>query len=204
MNYDHYMFISPPRPKSAIPSDRLAIYDGNGWIAQPKLNGTYNCIAVGPDKTIIAAKRDGKRHARWRFDENNSRAFKTLPKERWYVFCAELLNDKTPHIKNVNYIHDILVCNGKVLIGTTYPERHKILQGLFPDAAPNPLGYTEIDRYTWLAQVYDSDFQSLYSQLSVQVECEGLVLKNTTTRLSLGDTTLGMVKCRKPTKNYSF
>ena len=213
MNYDRYMFIPPPRPTSATHPAKLNLYDGHGWLAQSKLNGTYNVIAVGPKidengvflgTQIIATKRDGKKHVRWSFTEESARLFKQLPGKGWYVICAELRNDKTPHIKNINYIHDLIVADGECLVGKTYPERYALLLELFPEGKDKGLGYAVLDEHTWLATTHASGFTSLYERFTKADECEGLVLKNTATKFTLGDTTLGMVKCRIPHKNYGF
>ncbi len=202
--YTEYKHLPPPRPKHAIHPSGLKVFDGRGWIAQPKLNGEYNIVAVTPERNLISSKRDGKKHVRWAFDEASAKAFKAIPGKGWYVFCCELLHNKTPHIKNVNYIHDILAFNSEQLDTTTYPERHALLRGLFPTIGKSDQGYHIINDNLWLADIFLKDFNSLYLKLTYAPECEGLVLKNVSTRLSFEDPSKGMVKCRKPTKNYGF
>ncbi len=114
------------------------------------------------------------------------------------------MNNKTPNIKNVNYIHDILVADGKRLDGLTYPQRHVLLRGLFPTIAKSPEGHYIINDNLWLADVHFKDFGMLFHKLTYSPECEGLVLKNNSTTLSFVDPSRGLVKCRRPAKSYNF
>ena len=79
MIYDTYKFLKPPRPITAIPPHRLVNYEGRGWIAQAKLNGTYNIVTVTPNGQLLAATRDGQVHKQWEFDKDSAKAFKDLP-----------------------------------------------------------------------------------------------------------------------------
>lgn len=202
--FNEYKFLTPPRPKTSIPPTSLRAYEGRGWLAQAKLNGDYNIVAITPQRSLITSTREGKKHTRWQFDEASSRAFRQIPGNKWYVICCELMNNKTPHLKNINYIHDILVADGKRLDGLTYPQRHVLLRGLFPTIAKSPEGYYIINDNLWLADVHFKDFGMLFHKLTHSPECEGLVLKNISTPLSFVDPSRGLVKCRRPSKSYNF
>lgn len=208
MNYDKFSFFLPPRPEHKItPSLMLSKSFQKDWVAQAKMNGTYNFIGIAPDKSMHCLKRDGTPHLQWAPGPENVKAFANLPGDGWYVFMAELLNDKTPHIKNINYIHDVIVDCGELLVGSTYLERHIRLRSLFESTKhPDYDHYEVIDDNTWLATIYknSADFGSVYARLIQQPEIEGFVLKQTTQQLSMVDMCRGMVKIRKPTKNYGF
>lgn len=204
--YNSFKFFKPPRPEIKIPKGMLGHYGDGNWVAQAKLNGTYNIIGVAPDKSLHCLKRDGTAHRNWKPSEATRKAFERLPGDGWYVFCAELMNDKTPHIKNVNYIHDVIVANGQMLVGTKYIGRHLLLRDLLTSYHHNQ-HYRIVDDHTWIANLFFADakpFITVYEDITTQPEIEGLVLKNINQELSLADMTLGMVKCRKPHKNYGF
>jgi hypothetical protein len=208
MNYSKFTFFSPPRPENkASPSFLMNNRFQKGWVAQAKMNGTYNFIGVAPDKSLHCLKRDGSAHLNWQPGPANAAAFKDLPGDGWYVFMAELMNDKVPGFRNINYIHDIIVDSGEMLLGSTYVERHFRLHTLFDVKKDSDHDhYMVIDDHTWLATIYEKpgDFPAIYSRLIQSREIEGLVLKNVTTPLSLSDMCRGMVKVRRPTKNYGF
>lgn len=205
--YPSFKFFYPPRPENKVPVGMLGRYEDGSWIAQAKMNGTYNIIGVAPDKTLHCLKRDGSNHRNWRPNHETIKAFQNLPGDGWYVFCAELMNDKTPHIKNVNYIHDIIVANGDMLAGSKYIGRHNLLQNLLKPKHCNSKHYKIVDDNTWVATVFHHDdlsFKEVYHDIIQRPEIEGLVLKNTSTELSIADMSRGMVKVRKPHKNYGF
>jgi hypothetical protein len=212
MNYNKFTFFSPPRPENKVsPSFLLNSRFQEGWVGQAKMNGTYNFIGVAPDKSLHCLKRDGTEHRNWRPGPANAAAFANLPGDGWYVFMAELMNDKVgrPDLKNINYIHDIIVDSGEMLVGSTYLERYCRLRSLFDvrsAIARDADHYYVIDEHTWLASIYEEpkEFASIYSRLIQEQEIEGLVLKNVHTRLSVVDMCRGMVKVRRPTKNYGF
>jgi hypothetical protein len=194
----------PPRPSKAIPVGILKSLTEDRWIAQPKMNGTYSVIVSDPDMGLSSYRRDLTRHRRWNFTKNSSKAFTKL-KGTW-VICAELLNDKTTTIKDTNYLHDVLVANGRLLVGLTYPERLEILRAAFPKAKDLEEGamYLTIDSNTWLAKSFSGPFEPLFREWSKVAECEGIVLKSKHIKLSMTDPSAGQIKCRKPTKNYGF
>lgn len=204
LTYERYKFIPPPRPKTTIHPSRLNLYDGRGWLAQAKFNGVYNIVTVGDTRELYAMGRTGKRHKTWHFSEASSKAFKAIPGHGWWVFCCELLDSKTPHLRDINFIHDILVADSHYLVGKTFAERHLILRNLFPIDDESEMGYLIVNENTWIANTFSKNFQDLYYRFTEADAIEGLVLKAAATPLSLANTSSGLVKCRKPTKNYGF
>ena len=137
-------------------------------------------------------------------------AFLGLP-GGWYVFTAELLHSKVPGLRNINYIHDILVTDSEHLTGTTFAERQALLSRLFPDAVEHVSGgYRVINPNTWLANNHTANFATMFKTISEKrnPEDEGLVLKNPTARLAFCLTATSnsawQAKCRIPHKNYAF
>lgn len=166
-------------------------------------------------RQLICMPRHGPAHPHrgWSPNANAGHIFKRLPGDDWYVFAAELLHAKTPHIKHTNYVYDILVDNGEYLIGTTFAERQaRLYEILLNLAIGNPADFVShfvIDENLWLAKSHPagSDFRSLYKRLE-KSEDEGLVLKNPNARLELCYREQAnrdwQVKCRKEHKNFSF
>lgn len=202
--YNSFKFFKPPRPEVKIPRGLIGHYEDGQWVAQAKMNGTYNIIGVSPDKTLHCLKRDGDQHRNWKPTQETIRAFMSLPGKGWYVFCAELMNDKTPHIKNVNYIHDLIVDDGVMLVGSTYLNRYKRLNELLQPRPNEHHHYNIVDDNTWVATIFEDNFKEVYDNITERPEIEGLVFKNVETNLSLANMSRGMVKCRKLTKNYGF
>jgi hypothetical protein len=204
--YNSFRFFKPPRPEIKIPVGMLPHYEDGSWVAQAKMNGTYNIIGVSPEKTLHCLKRDGDKHRNWQPTADTIKAFRNLPGDGWYVFCAELMNDKTPHIKNINYIHDIVVADGQMLVGSKYLDRYALLVDLLQPKQHTEQHYNIVDDRTWVATIFTNEysFREVYRHITTQSEIEGLVLKSVDTQLSLADMSRGMVKCRKLTKNYGF
>jgi hypothetical protein len=210
MKYNQFSYLYPPRPDAAIPPAMLNLYEARGFVAQTKKNGTSNVMAVSPDRKITAMTRHKTDHKLWSPDAITQHAFLDLH-GGWYVFVAELLHSKVPGLRHTNYINDILVADGEHLTGTTFAERQALLAELFPNAVEHISGgYKVIDSNTWLAENFHSGFSALFETMTSrqQPEDEGLVLKNPNTKLAFCTTASSnsawQVKCRKPTRNFSF
>ena len=108
----------------------------------------------------------------------------------------------------INYINDMLVCNGEYLIGSTFSSRQEKLKNLFLKGnEEKTISHYVIDTHTWLARTYRKGFVTLFNRLD-QPEIEGLVCKHPDAPLNYcvnaNSNTEWQLKCRKPTKNYSF
>lgn len=197
-------YISPPRAENAIPPGLLKTYQRKNWIAQIKKNGTNSVIFVAPDKTVTAMGRHNNGHKLWEFTKASEALFKTLPGHGWYVLNAELMHSKVAGMRDINYIHDILVEDGDYLLGTTYAQRYARLLMLFlKDHAKGTNSHFILDDHTWLAKNHSGSFVDLFDSLSAP-EDEGLVLKNLQGRLVPKDNSGWSVKCRRPHKNFGF
>ena len=226
MRYEEYSYLWPPRPgkAQAFPATRLTAREQQtGAWATIKKQGTSNGLYVGPDRRVRAMNRHRGEHKLWAPIAQTHLTFRDLPGTGWYVFTAELLHSKVGHasqtstgqpLRNINYIHDILVADGDYLVGTTYTDRQALLQTLFPDTV-EPLrgvGYRVIDPYTWLAVNYKPNlrnpgFAALFQSLTLP-EDEGLVLKMPEARLQYchkeDANDRWQFKCRRPSGNVGF
>lgn len=209
MNYgDTYSYLWPPRPDQAVAPQMMGMLERQGYIAQIKKNGTCNVIAVGPNKEIVVKSRHKDDHKLWTPDLNKLSAFRSLPGKGWYVFVAELIHSKVPGLRDINYIHDILVCDGEYLVGVSQADRHAMLVKLFKATDfPETYSHWVIDEYTWVARQFTSGFKAMFDGLDAP-EDEGLVFKLPKKPLGIcakqTSNNSGMLKSRKAHKNFSF
>ena len=204
--YSKWQFLSPPRPEQVIASATIGFYEAQGWIGQYKKNGTCTLIGVAPDGSIEHLTRHNTPHKRWALTDKTRKLASFCPKGKWTVFVAELMNEKTPTIKDTLYIFDIVVADSKQLIGTTFIERQSYLTDLFP----TPIGETS-SHYTmtdnlWLAKPIISDLEATFALIRAQKDLsnEGLVLKNPSGVLEMmrpGGNQGWQVKVRVPVPN---
>jgi len=203
LHKNFYTFIPPPRAEKQVPILLLPFYEKLGWWAQIKKNGTNSVISRLPDGSLHAWTREGDDHKAWAFSDASAAIFKRLTPGS-HVINAELLHSKTPHIKDTHYIHDILVYEGKLLTGTTYAERYKILQALFlHNPIDSCLSHYTLDDHTWLARNIRDNFQIYYEGLT-KPEDEGMVIKNPHAILRTTNDASWLVKIRRTHENYSF
>jgi len=222
MKYDSFRYYYPPRADGKpMPAALLPGWEERGYWASIKKNGTCNLIDITPDREIICKTRhpaiEKGDHRAWKPDNRTVRPFLNLPGTGWYKFLGELMNGKVKGIRHINYIHDILVCDGEPLVGMTFAERQKILAELFPNTtAPDPkdaelygIGYTMIDEHTWLAKNYlpSTNYFNLFRSLTAPAD-EGLVLKKPTATLAIcareDSNTSWQTKVRRPTTTNHF
>ncbi len=206
MRFEEWTYLWPPRPDKAVSKGVLHFYENLGWVAQVKLNGTCTVLGVAPDRSVRAMTRHNDDHKMWKPSETTAAAFKKLPGNGWYVFVSELMHTKVSGIRDINYIHDILVADGEHLIGLSLAARQALLHSLFKVKKPT-LSHYVIDDHTWLVREYSDDFTELFEQLD-RPEFEGLVLKNpkaTLASCTRATSNSGwQVKSRKPLKNFNF
>ncbi len=209
MRFDSYTYLWPPRPEQAVQRQMMGFYQQRGFVAQAKMNGTCNVLAVSPDKHIVAMSRHNAPHKLWTPTSKSSAAFAALPGKGWYVFVAELMHSKVPGIKDVNYVNDVLVADGEYLVGTNFMDRYKRLKSLFLRGGEGETrSHHVINANTWLAKTYmGGNFGMLFDALD-RPEIEGLVLKNPEATLAMclkpAANSHWQVKIRRQTKNYGF
>jgi hypothetical protein len=208
--YQEFRFITPPRAEAKQSPLFLERYEGRGFVGSVKKNGTNSVIFVPPDRAPFAYERHGAPHKAWGdpngkgqrgvFPQGQGDLFRKLPGKAYFVYNAELIHSKTPHLKNIHYIYDILVCEGIQLTGTTYEYRYQLILDTLGDEL-EPLetykgDHYPVDNSTWIARNYTSDFSRLFKSL-IAPEDEGLVLRLPVGRWYEGKADNWMVKFRR-------
>jgi hypothetical protein len=207
IKYEAYAYIAPPRAETKIMEAMLGFYEKRGWIAQIKKNGTNSVIYV-PPKSVgrpFAKTRHAEdpEHKVWQFTEKSIAAFEEIQGSRWYVFNAELMHSKGHGYRDTNYVHDILVHDGRYMLGTTVAGRQTLLRKIFGVIdLKGPRSHYVYNDNTWIVKNHTNGFQRLFGQL--ENEDEGLVLKNPEGLLTTRDNGSWAVKCRHPHKNFGF
>ena len=221
--YNDFKYIYPPRPETTISSDEL---DGisEGWIAQPKYNGSCALAFINGQTDYKLFNRRGEELSLQRplnFKELND-------SKKYMVLCGEYLNKNKKGEDGLPFNHkyiiwDILVWKGYYLIGETFETRLNILIDLFngtnlivtPEGDLTSRIATKYEYLTptktediFLAPSYVNHFKTLYDDITKTDLYEGLVLKRGAAKLEKGFTERNniswQVKVRKPTKNYTF
>lgn len=201
-------FLWPPRPETKVGPDALPAFETLKWVAQVKKNGTCTVLEYDPaTKALQAWTRHNEAHKLWTPNLSTPclRRLKEL-KGGKYILVGELLHSKVPGIKDTLYLFDILVADGKDLAGTTLTYRMGLLHSLWT-ATTQMFDYAMVDERLWVANLIKSDFKKLFQGLT-KPEDEGLVLKKPDALLApcwrQTANSNWQIKCRRPTKNYSF
>ena len=197
-------FMKPPRPENAIPFDSIQTFESRGWWGQVKKNGTCSIIIVSPDGELTGYNRHGEIHKAWKFTDKSAKFFrKAAQPDGDTTFVAELLNNKVSDMRDINYVHDILRDNGRVLYDRSYAYRYNRVREIFdPFATDETEDYYILDPNTWVAKNMTTGFVDRAKHLD-RPEDEGLVFKNPKSVFSPHNKGWA-VKYRKPTKNFGF
>lgn len=219
MIYDTLNFIYPPRPERKIKPQDIDHYDTGEYYAQPKYNGSAVVVMLDGKQVIV----------RNRHNEEKTYLPKDIDFGELYlgngpmVICGELMNkakkgEYGQPFNNVFVMWDILVLNGRYLVGSTTHERLVYLSGLwngskvFADSdgrlkAFDHVLYTGI-RGVYKAPYYTKYFAALYENIVKTDAYEGLVFKKANAKLEFGynenNNTRSHFKVRKQTRNYAF
>jgi len=198
-------FLYPPRPEKAIMPDMLRMMEMEGFSAEIKKNGTCSVLEYN-EGHLDAWTRHNELHKAWKPDMATPCLRKLGLLNGKNVLVGELLHSKGNGHTDTMYLFDILIHEGKNLIGLTLAERRQILHTLWEFKGETYSHYIVDDRL-WVAKPYVSGFRELFDGI-VNPEDEGLVLKNPQAKLQPcfknGLNAGWQVKCRKATKNYSF
>lgn len=206
--YKAWRYLYPPRPKYILTYDRIPYYEGKGWVAQYKKNGTCTVVGVSPEGKFHAMNRHAQQHKAWHMTPHiKKELLKRLPKGVWTVLIGEILHSKTKEIKDTIYFHDVLVHNSEYLIGSTFMERQQILETLLPGGKDKG-SYWELDKKLWRAKLITKNILDHFHNIEKIRVDEGVVLKNPTGKLRLcnkEDNNLDwQFKVRYAAKNYQF
>lgn len=204
MDYDTLGYMFPPRPKKAIDEKMIGFYEKRGFVCQVKKNGTCN-VTFALDDGVTFKTRHNADHKQWNANTATIDFFDQFPNS---VFVSELMHNKTPHIKNINYIFDIIVYDGKSLIGKTFLERQAILDRIMPAAVDETYSHYILNEHIWLSKIHSVGFKDLFEKSKEFSEDEGLVFKRPAVPLEMCTKETSnngwQYKVRKPTKNYGF
>jgi hypothetical protein len=204
-------YIYPPRAKTKIAPSSLSVFEEMGkFLAQPKLNGSSMQIYFSAGGKEIST---WNRHKKWMECKIDKEELKKLYRgEGEMILCGEYLNknqkDETGKSWNIKYvIWDIIMYDGKHLVGSTFEERLLLLAKLYPSDI-----YThwsrQISENCYRITARDFGFREFYDTITKYDIYEGLVLKRKDGKLENGTTENNniktQIKCRKGTKNYIF
>jgi len=213
MEYTTFQYLWPPRPDNKIPSGMLGFYEKRKWIAQVKKNGTCTVIFARGKEVIFKTRHkddeDGN-HKQWSPTPEHIKFFQSDSTE-WNVYVAELIHNKTPHIKNQIYIFDQLVKDGVQLVGMSFEDRHNQLMNKW-EIKSEEFDQHRIGDFVSIAKNLSGDLKKIYDMITPKdgalKENEGLVLKDLKAKLrpcfQQKANSAWQVKCRVIHKNYSF
>jgi ATP-dependent DNA ligase len=202
-------YIYPPRPETKGPPSGLKTYERMGFIAQPKMNGSCAVLMLDGGSARVMGRH------------NNVLTREVVPVEDLkrlhrgagvMVLVGEYLNKSQKDFKGRPLagfvIFDILVYNGKHLLGSTFQERQELLDTLFPFGNSFDRFMDNVSQNVYRAKNFTSDFESLWKEATKVQMYEGFVLKRPNGILENGfreaNNTGWQLKIRKPTKNYKY
>lgn len=209
--YNKFRYIYPPRPKNAIPSDELVFWDNNSLLAQPKLDGSNTTIFTNGVKHIVMNRHNQNLTNFLLTNDELTSMYRG--NGEWMVINGEYLNknknDETGKPFNHKFIiFDILVLEGNYLVGTSFEQRVAILNDLYGQVECEKEHLYKISENVYRVKSYNTGFLDLFNDLIKVDMYEGLVMKRKNAKLELGTNEMNNVKsqlkCRKPTKNYTY
>jgi hypothetical protein len=176
--YTQYRYLYPARPKDKpILKESVSFMQKLGYVAQKKKNGTCTVIFTNGEQVIFKTRHPDQRegdHGAWQPTPDHVQFFSSLG-PNWYVFNAELLHNKGPSIKNELFIFDIIVHDGKYLVGTTFAQRQALLEKMWGSKWKDEGDQYRVHKHVTVAKVFHSDFKALFDNLGPLDE--GLVFK---------------------------
>ena len=129
LKVDTTQYIFPPRPQTAMPFDDCCFFTEVGWGWQYKINDSRCLIKYLPDGNVELWNRHAERFRSyhcpdWLEDQLCLvRDHLGLSSTELHLLDGGLYDQKHAAIKDTICIWDILVRDGKHLLGTTYMER---------------------------------------------------------------------------------
>jgi len=199
----------PPRPKGKVPHNQLPRLEQRGkHIVQRKFRGSRNLIHRSTDGDISIYSRHGRKHLRYKMPDFLKRQLASMSFEagKEYWLDSELMH---PHIDDVVILFDVLQA-GDYLYGVDQMERLSILSELCnnPTKHASPDIALKVKDNVWLAEWWDKDFQTRYSEMLDLDHIEGLVLREKSSCLdNFGINEYEVdwqIRCRKPGPNYEL
>lgn len=200
-------FLFPPRPDNAVGASSLKFYEEKNWVVQCKKNGTCSVIHVRDGRIANAWTRHGEAHKMWSPNPEAEVGFSHL-KGDW-VFVAELLHSKVKGMRNILYVFDCLVANGRYCYGDELQFRLNVLSSELKGDLPREerkASHRVVTPNLWVANSYwGGNALELFNEFNGPDD-EGIVMKDPHAKLKRcyknGPNNKSMVKHRRPTKNY--
>lgn len=202
MDYRTYLY--PEKPKLISIGQPLfaALSNNPMWVAEPKYNGSRLVLSIDGEK-IEFWNRHGRKFGYAPPDALRS-TLMDFQRETsgWCLFDGELRHNKVKGIRDRIVIWDVLVWDGKLLVGVPYWQRRTYL----------PLHFPTTDSFRFIRQYpgggNSASFKSLFREWTQDPEIEGMVIKNLNGKLNLSRTNCQdsnwMVKVRRPSAMYRF
>ncbi|OFZ17963.1 MAG: hypothetical protein A2X94_08710 [Bdellovibrionales bacterium GWB1_55_8] len=215
--------IYPPHPAITWRPERLD--ELKGYVAQYKYDDWRILVYFVPGAGVQLFGRRKAPLPRYRPPEQMLRELNALPvtRDKLQVLDGGLLHYKTSRIKDTLVFWDILIHDGRYLLGTTYRERYDLLTRILgTPVEPVSLSYadeasgvrkdiviaTRASRHIWLAHLLQGDFQRHFREAAPLPEIEGLVLKDPNARLTRAhraeSNASWQIRARKPGENYEY
>lgn len=208
--YSAFSYIYPPRPETKSPPSGLKTYERMGFIGQPKLNGS-NATLYTDGSAIKFMGRDNNTFVSQLIKPEHLKALHRGA--GWTVVCGEYMNKskkdgKGKTFNGVFVIFDILVLNGRHLVGSSVQERQDILDNLYPYKEHFDEYISYVSPSVYRVHNFTVGFDSIYSRVIKIDMYEGWVLKRPSGKLENGvrqGNNMGwQLKVRKETRNYSY
>ena len=208
--YLNFQYLFPPRPEIKAPHSVIKQYEGQNFIAQPKLNGSCAVLFTDGHQVIMMNRHKDTFSRDLLIDKEE---LKKLHKgEGWLVLTGEYMNkskkDSQGKLFNGKFvIFDILVYQNQYLTGSTFSERQILLDNLY-SLKPYDKFISQIESHLYRVNNITTNITQSWEEIIKTDMYEGFVLKKPTGSLDTGyrsDNNTGwQLKIRKPTKNYQY
>ena len=201
MKLRQFKYFYPEKPKLLVRGQIMfkRLSKNPLWIAEPKYNGQRVELHLIDGEPQFWG-RHGEPLKYKPSDEVLNAIKETLPQVGYYLLDGELRHGKTKGVRDKIVFWDIFIHNNKLQIDAPYWARRSLLLGL-------GLKISDLEIISLIRQ-YKDDFEKAFKSLMVFDEFEGLVLKNTQGKLSLGvkscPESRWMYKVRKKTGRHRY
>lgn len=212
MKIESFQYFYPEKPRLLTINQPLFdwLSKDKNWVAEAKLNGSRLQLHFLNGHWEFWG-RHGEPLA-YKPTDNLLKALKKLGLKGYWLFDGELRHNKTKGIQNRICLYDMIIQEGKLLLGMPFKERRKILQSLILEEYPtdnmDKIDGQFVKQLITIPKQYPFGFKSVFGHLTKEDEIEGLVIKNLEGKLNLGrkaGTNSGwMWKVRKPNGSYHF
>jgi ATP-dependent DNA ligase len=204
----------PPSPKNKINPRDLSYYEGRGYLAQRKFNGSRNLIYISPDKDVKCFGRHGSSHSRFQMSNNLKEEILSsldLIDGQEYWLDSELMNKtKSDYYRDKIILFDVLQAGQYFFSNPTQAVRLELLYDICnrPKVLDDNKGLAfKVSENILLAETFDSLFEKRFRE-KVCDEIEGLVLRDPNSIIgNFGAKKYEaswLIRCRRPNNMYNF